>query len=114
VDDHEDLCELMELYLEQAGFVVSTTRSTEGAWNILTRPAIAVDIMIADATLSEANDGLRLVARARLRFPRMRAIVLSGDVNVREKALSAGADAVLIKPVQARTLVTEVQRLVEQ
>jgi signal transduction histidine kinase/ActR/RegA family two-component response regulator len=112
VDDDDDAREVVTVVLERAGATVSAASSAAGALREL--EAGRTDVLVSDVAMPGMT-GLELIEQVRARFgPRLAALALSayGRVEDRERALRAGFDVHLVKPVDARVLVGTVARTV--
>ncbi len=110
VDDDLDTLDFLQLALESAGYEVTTAPSAELA---LERIATRVpDLFILDLSLP-GQDGIRLCRQ-------LKTDVLTAEVPIymftgradevsRRRAEIAGADGYIVKPVDARTLLSTVQ-----
>jgi CheY-like chemotaxis protein len=104
VEDHEDIRELLAEALRRRGHdVLTTTHGEEGARAIATeRPEVAlIDIGLPDI------DGLEVARRARAAVgesTRLVAMTGFGQASVKQRALAAGFDEFLVKPIQVGTI----------
>ena len=115
VEDVRDNSLLAELVLRRGGFDVTAVRTGEQAIAALDQgkyDVVALDLILPDV------DGLglagRLRAAARLAGAPIIAITALAMKGDRERALEAGCDEYLTKPVDTRTLAEEVARIVEE
>jgi DNA-binding response OmpR family regulator len=96
--------------LEVNDVAVLCVSSRQGAGDILQhRP----DLLIVDVGLSDDAYGLVRDLRAETPpdSPRVSAVALVEDQADERRALAAGFDAAVLKPVQARTLITRLKEL---
>jgi two-component system sensor histidine kinase RpfC len=112
-DDNPINREVLSKILERGGHTVALAHDGEQVLDLIEREAH--DIVILDRNMPgmggiEALQALRVMTRSRERLP---VIVLSADATPasRREALEAGADAFLPKPVEALTLLEEIQKL---
>jgi CheY-like chemotaxis protein len=112
VDDDPRSRELMTLILRHAGFGVVVAEHPRAAIALLAtiRPALAlVDFMMP------GMDGLEFCSWVRLQPERaaMRVVLLTGmdTVEVHADAAAAGADAVVIKPIDRVQLLSQLNSL---
>jgi CheY-like chemotaxis protein len=91
------------------GASVTTVEDARQAVEILRSEA--VDVLLTDIRLRDA-DGLELLASASSQPPVAIAVTKFDDETVRERALSAGFDLYLPKPVDPRVLAQEIARRV--
>jgi CheY-like chemotaxis protein len=107
VDDSEDICRLYARVLAKAGFDVDTANDEPAAWGRFEhkRP----DLVVADLYLKEW-DGSGLIRRLRGRgyLGGILAWSASSLREDRQRAMGAGADAYLVKPVEAAVLCASV------
>jgi len=97
VDDEPDIVDLLVGVCEQDGHTVaSATKSLDALAYLETQ---SVDLLVTDISMP-APDGLELVRRAKVRSPRMMAIVITG-YGARypvDEVLAAGASDLMVKP----------------
>ncbi|MEN8719860.1 MAG: response regulator, partial [Oceanococcaceae bacterium] len=107
VDDDEDMRRLVRLLLEEAGHQV--TAVADGAAAMRHLRSAPVHCLISDLQLS-GMDGVALAATARAEHPALRIVMLTGSASLadRERALNAGANAYLAKPVSPELLLDSV------
>jgi CheY-like chemotaxis protein len=104
VEDHEDIRELLAEALRRRGHnVMTTTHGEEGARAIAAeRPEVAlIDIGLPDI------DGLEVARRARAAVgdsTRLVAMTGFGQASVKQRALAAGFDEFLVKPIHVGTI----------
>jgi len=112
VDDDADTRDVLVYALRAAGVKVTAVGSAGEALAALT--AEASDLVISDLSMP-GEDGFALVRRLRERDGGRRrpAIALTAHARPddRRRALAAGFDAYLVKPVEAKDLVALVARL---
>jgi CheY-like chemotaxis protein len=117
VDDHADARQLIAGILEASGASVVTTASSREAFDALSRSAF--DVLIADIGLPE-EDGYALIRRIRRLDPehggRVPAIALTAYARTedRDRALAAGFQRHVAKPVEPHALVRIVAETIEQ
>jgi two-component system chemotaxis response regulator CheY len=113
VDDSEAMRRQLAYALQRVGGV-STVEATDGAdaWRKLS--SAAFDIVLTDINMP-LLDGLKLVALVRAGGPHQRipivVITTEGAEADRRRAMSLGASAYLVKPVQATQVVDTVKGL---
>ena len=117
VDDHHDTRELVETVLKMAGATVDSAESVTQALEKL--EAARPDVLLSDIAMPDA-DGYTLIQEVRRRDSErgqyLRAAALTayaGGVD-RERALAAGFDLHLAKPINHEVLVTAVLDLCER
>jgi PAS domain S-box-containing protein len=115
VDDEADARDLVSLVLEQAGSRVERAGSVAVALETLER--LWPDIIVTDIAMPGA-DGYELIARVRKLEPHrergvpIMAVTAYAAKEDRNRALAAGFEAYLVKPVDRLDLVRTVSRLV--
>jgi two-component system chemotaxis response regulator CheY len=113
VDDSDAMRKQLAYALQRIGGV-STVEATDGAdaWRKLSTAAF--DIVLTDINMP-LLDGLKLVALVRAGGPHQRVpivvITTEGAEADRRRAMSLGASAYLVKPVQATQVVEAVRAL---
>jgi CheY-like chemotaxis protein len=105
VDDHNDTVELLQYVLSLAGAAVQTAGSVQAALALFRerRP----DVLVTDLSMP-GEDGYSLLAAVRREDgPRLPAMALSGFARAedRRRALAAGFDAHMSKPVDPAVMV---------
>jgi DNA-binding response OmpR family regulator len=115
VDDDDDNLEVISAVLSHRQAYVETANSAQATYDLLDR--FKPDIFVLDLEMP-GEDGLSLIARIREREKapgtKTPAIALTGHVRVedRVRALSAGFDMFVPKPVEADELVATIVSLV--
>ena len=113
VDDHEAMRALLARILARTG-VVSVRTAETGAAALAALSERPATLILADRNMPGMG-GLAFVqtVRAEAAYGAPRIIVISGNVGSEhaEAARSAGADAVLVKPVSARDLLAAIETL---
>jgi two-component system, sensor histidine kinase len=104
VEDDPLVAEATEALLASWGAKVQLARTAEEALSIIGRDAQGFDIVIADYRLPSSS-GLEVVANAILKWPRIKAAIVTGDRESvsHEKIISTGVH-LLEKPIRARQL----------
>ncbi|QGZ93423.1 response regulator [Terricaulis silvestris] len=98
---------------------------TDGGYDVMTAPGAAAGLDLvarqgADAIVTDLNmpgtSGAQLIAEARIAWPDMPIVAISGEVgaNAATLARSFGANAYLQKPFSARTLIMLLEELRSQ
>jgi CheY-like chemotaxis protein len=111
VDDHLDTAELLAAILEMCGANVRMTTSASDALAAVedARPAV----LVSDIAMPE-HDGYWLLAQVKAKpgaTPPVIAITAHADSHDRQRALRAGFDAYLVKPVDPDELCEAVARV---
>lgn len=113
VDDDPANVLLLRRMLEQAGYsdVVTTTDSDRAVKLCAEEPTA---VLLVDLHMP-GPDGFGVMSAVREKPESPAVIVLTGDAfaEVAERARSAGADGVLVKPVDYEELISRVGELVE-
>jgi CheY-like chemotaxis protein/anti-sigma regulatory factor (Ser/Thr protein kinase) len=111
IDDDPDALDLFARLLERAGAEVRTAPSAASALQAMS--AAPFDAVLSDIEMP-GEDGLALIQRLRNEGSRLPVVAVTayGSTDDRVRALAAGFDAYLAKPVDAEELVAVVQRLV--
>jgi PAS domain S-box-containing protein len=114
VDDEPSTCEMVSISFEQCGSKVRTTASAAGA--LATIEEWKPDVLVADISMPEM-DGYELIRRVRARgdeHGRIPAVALTAMARVEDrlKALSAGYQMHVAKPVELEELRAVVASLV--
>jgi signal transduction histidine kinase/CheY-like chemotaxis protein len=114
VDDEPSTCEMVSISFEQCGSNVRTTTSAAGA--LATIEEWKPDVLVADISMPEM-DGYELIRRVRARADdhgRIPAVALTAMARVEDrlKALSAGYQMHVAKPVELEELRAVVASLV--
>jgi DNA-binding response OmpR family regulator len=115
VEDDRDISELVERYLQKAGFATELTSSGRDALKVLAeRPP---DVLILDLMLPQV-DGLEVcrVARSNARTAAMPIIMLTARAEESERivGLEIGADDYIAKPFSPNELVARVRALLRR
>jgi CheY-like chemotaxis protein len=109
IDDDESICEVIALILGEEGYEVTSARDGVRALAMIeSRPPslILLDLSIADGS---AEDLVAAYRQSTCGFGSI--IVVSGHVNVGQRAESVGADAFLTKPFDVPILIDTVQAI---
>ena len=106
---------ILEVALRKAGFSVGT--ATDGAEALRRVQRNPFDVLVCDVTLP-TQDGLAVcrAIRADPRLAPLPVVLMSSDKSssVKARAIEAGADEFLVKPILLKELVSRAQRLLEQ
>jgi len=117
VDDSRTMRTSIRLHLNPDAYVFAEAATAERALTLarLLRPAAAVvDLQLPGLDGIDFTARLRLEKEAHLRSVGI-VLVTGGDVEAhRERALAAGVDAILLKPLDAAVLRATVERLVRR
>tara|TARA_A100000171_G_C2134009_1_gene148726 strand:+ start:2687 stop:3385 length:699 start_codon:yes stop_codon:yes gene_type:complete len=117
VDDDNRLRNLLERYLSEKGYLVTTAENAEQARNVLATEDInlvVLDVMMPDETGLEFLKGLRSDdSSPDQRLPILLLTALDG-VNDRIKGLEAGADDYLTKPFEPKELLLRLENILRR
>ena len=114
VDDNEEACEALKAVLESEGASVSTSGSAGAALNQLDQ--FVPDVMLVDIGMPVVN-GFELVrllrSRPADRGGEVPVAALTGYISAddRERAVGAGFQAYLVKPVEPSELISTIRSL---
>ena len=115
IDDESALTTIVSRFLERSGFDVDA--ATSGAEGLEKARATQPDVIVVDVMMPEMN-GYEVCQRLRSdpRTTRAAILVLTarGQLVDRQMALQAGADAHTAKPFNGKTLVEEIQALLDK
>ncbi|MEK6443751.1 response regulator [Pseudonocardia sp. T1-2H] len=111
-DDHAGL-ELLRMVLEAAGHTVRTSRTADGAFDLVTEAAPAV--LVTDLMMgSDRQDGFRLIDRLRAspQLAHVPVVALTGVTSAQDlgRARTAGADVCLVKPIDVAAFLQIIAR----
>jgi CheY-like chemotaxis protein len=111
VDDNEDVVEMMSEFLTSLGYMVRRASSGRDALRVAEQ--FAADVAVLDIGLPDM-DGYELAAKLRTLQPtcnaRLVALTGYGEARDRAKSKRAGFEAHLVKPVDTRVLLAEIER----
>jgi len=114
VDDDRNLSKIMKIQLEKKGFEVQIAETAPQAKTALSR-AIP-DVMVVDLKMPVWN-GIDLIkmVRRRERFNDVTIVALTGfdSPDKKEKAISAGANLYLCKPITPEQLALKIRNFLE-
>ncbi|MGH9346206.1 MAG: PAS domain-containing hybrid sensor histidine kinase/response regulator [Vicinamibacterales bacterium] len=109
VEDHDDSRELLEIVLAEAGASVVSAQSVAEAEQ---RLADSIDAVLTDLSMP-GSDGYGLAVSVRSRYPGLPIVALTGLAAAadRERALSAGFNAMLVKPAPPDLVIETLSRV---
>jgi two-component system CheB/CheR fusion protein len=114
VDDYPDALEIWGLYLRSMGYEVRTAQ--DGLSAVESAHEFQPDVIVMDLELPEISGfeaARRLRSAADTRgIPMLAATGYSGQKH-RDQAREAGFDAIIVKPCEPSTLVSEIERLLQ-
>lgn len=114
LDDNEDICALISVWLRTCGYTVDTAHA--GRDFLKAAPTDAPDLVITDILMPD-GDGFEVIEAARAARTGTKVIAISGGgtylpgMEYLKLAKSIGADAVLTKPFTRRQVVDTVSHL---
>jgi DNA-binding response OmpR family regulator len=106
VEDEEHLRNIEGCLLEESGYVVLEATTTIEGLDCLRDHAEEIELLVINANIQGAIDGLDLAAEVRRRWPWIRTVVTSGDIV---EQLPPGA-AFLSKPFAPLDLLIVAER----
>lgn len=104
VDDESDIIEFQRRFLSRRGHQVWVATNTVDALKVIRE--IMPEVVLCDIRLEEDDSGLKILKEAKRLKPDMVVYLVTGlvDKALEEKALSLGAEELLIKPLSAEIL----------
>jgi two-component system, OmpR family, response regulator len=109
VDDEEPIRELLQSYLEDQGFRVSTAQDGSEALRLLTQPRGAVCTVVLDLALPGIS-GFTVLEEMQRSGAEAAVIAVSANSVTLPEALQAGAHAAVAKPFDLTVLPPVVRR----
>lgn len=112
VDDDDRLRELLETYLEQEGFVVTTAESSFKAQEVIKEiffDLYILDIMMPGQTGYELCEVIRTQDETPILF-----LTAKGEIEDKLQGFEKGADDYLQKPFEPRELIARIQALLRR
>lgn len=112
VDDDENICDIIKLYMEKEGFEVHV--SNDGLKAIEMFKEVAPDFMVLDIMLPGASGSQ--VCREIRKVSRIPIIMLSAKCEIFDKVLGLelGADDYMVKPFDPRELIARVKAILRR
>ena len=112
VEDNPLLRWWMKLCLTREGFLVVAPPTVEEAFSMGT--SCPFDVLVSDWRLADGHDGLEVLAITKQTSPHVASILISAeaDENLTERALHAGFDRVMQKPLDSSDIVSAIQAFV--
>jgi DNA-binding response OmpR family regulator len=110
VDDEEQICSLLKLYLTKQGYEVSTSPTSADALEVMDRDP--VDLAVLDIGLAH-EDGLKVLETFKRRHPKVKVVMLTGMGFVEDllqEAQQKGADGYVSKVLPLDELLATIQR----
>jgi len=114
IDDDPDLSTMLQALLRGKDFQIKSVQSSEEGIQSVQNPDAALDVVILDLLMPEM-DGWEVCERIRS-FSDVPILILSalGSPRSIARALDAGADDYLVKPVHASMLASRLRMLVHR
>lgn len=109
IDDHADSRDALALYLSSCGILVAVAARREDALAILSRPG-EIACILMDYHMPGMN-APEFVARLRLDHPKIKCILMSASVDVREIAAKLELKDWISKPIDLERLMALVGNL---
>jgi len=109
IEDNRLLRWWMTKSLTQEGFLVVAPPTVDEALRLGT--AYPFDVLVSDWRLPDGHDGMEVLTAVRRAFPRIASILISAeaDAELTERALDAGFDRVMQKPLEVSEIVGAIQ-----
>jgi two-component system, OmpR family, response regulator len=109
VEDNRLLRWWMNLCLSREGFLVVAPPTVDEA--ICLGAAYPFDVLVSDWRLADGHDGLEILAAVKQASPHIASILISAEADheLTERALGAGFDRVMQKPLEASAIVSAIQ-----
>lgn len=113
VDDDPHAYQALQLLLKAEGYLVHLAESAAQAFEMIDR--VRPDVVLTDLQMPEM-DGIALCRGLHAHRPRLPVIVITGfaDTSTAVRALQAGAEDYLTKPVDFDELLVSIQRAIER
>ncbi len=109
VDDEAMIGEMVEFVLKAAGYETTFFQDPEQAYVALCQADLKPDLLLTDFRMGPIN-GMELIERCRQIQPRLKAILISGNVGPEiTQYYSAKPDGFLSKPFLPKALVETVE-----
>ena len=117
IEDEPDSAAVIEMILNGGGILTDVATSAEEALDILNETDVEYDALIVDLALPEM-DGFEFleVIRYESTFKALMLIAVTAyhTPELRVKALDAGFDAYIPKPLDTNTFLSDIQRILDQ
>lgn len=109
VDDDVLIVDMIERYLEENGYAITTADNGEEALSFLKTRNF--DVVLCDIHM-DGKDGFAVLATCKALHPQIKVILCSGDViyATLSKAFACGADSFLAKPFLLSELLHQIKR----
>lgn len=97
IDDERDICELVQLTLEDLGFDVLLAHSGEDGLQLIRSRGNEIQLLLLDLAMPGLS-GVGVLDRVKQEFPSVPVIIMSGYVTDKSEVAVLGASDVLQKP----------------
>jgi two-component system cell cycle sensor histidine kinase/response regulator CckA len=113
VDDEQQIRQLFQRFLEEAGFRVAAAANGREALEIM--PEVKADVVVTDLAMPEA-EGMETICRLRETYPEAKIIAVSGAFGREYLRVASllGASVTLAKPVSAEQLIAAVRSVTRE
>jgi two-component system response regulator HydG len=113
IDDDVFICNILEKYLRDYTFEVSTAYSAASARKLLKEEEY--DVVLCDYRLPD-SDGIKMLEIIRRLVPDARVVIITAysDVNIAVKLIKNGASDYVVKPIQQEEILHLVKELLRQ
>ncbi|MBT5828659.1 MAG: response regulator [Candidatus Latescibacteria bacterium] len=111
IDDEPAVCEILQTFLENAGYIVRTTTTTHNLPELLATPP---DVVLLDVLMPETN-GLECLPQIKRLVPNCHVVIITGvdDYRIADLFYEAGAHSFLTKPIRHQHLLETLQKIEE-
>jgi DNA-binding NtrC family response regulator len=109
VEDNDEVAEALRPVLSSLGCQVTRLDRAAAAEDWLSRQSRLPDVLLSDVVMPGDMDGVALALRARIRFPDLRIILITGYAEQME-AISRQGFEVIPKPCSAEMLASAIAR----
>jgi len=108
IDDERDICELVQLTLEDLGFEVLLAYSGEEGLNYIRSRGNQVQLILLDLAMPGLS-GVDVLGSIKQEYPEVPVIIMSGYITDKGEVAALGATDVLQKPF----LLSDIEELVK-
>ncbi len=113
IDDDVDMCDVVQIILEDAGYTVTVAPHGAAALDVLRQAARLPKLILLDLGMPVLDGrAFRHAQQAHAQWRTIPVVVLSADPDVQAAAAALGIEAVLPKPFTLADLLATVQRTV--
>jgi CheY-like chemotaxis protein len=107
-EDNDSVRSYLKLMLERSGFRVTVARSGDEATAAITAMSAPPDLLLTDMVMP-GRTGPQVAADARVRFPDLPALFMSGYAGEAGKRADFAADDVVLKPFTDHELLERIE-----